>query len=343
MSGQRPRLVPGGLSPSGLGMLCAIAWCLTPALAASRLLSDAGKTSDALDSEIRETVYASISPADAKGFLLFNQWQGARREFPQSLEHYRATARVRPSRELRAIVLQPLGDFGREETRVLESLREYTAIFFQLPARLEKAIPLEVPGKELYRNVALGHRHGIYDKQYDGDRVLTELLAPRLPADALLYLGISTADLYCSELNYVFGVAGFDKRVGVYSLCRYYPEFWGLPPGAGDDVKGLRRACKILNHETGHMLGLHHCVFYRCSMNYSNSLQELDDTPIHYCPVCHRKLMWNLGFDPVKRYMALRDFYERHGMSAEAEWLAVRIPRWKTVAAQEDLKKVQDE
>ena len=91
-----------------------------------------------------------------------------------------------------------------------------------------------------------------------------------------------------------------EKKVGVYSLCRYYPEFWGGKSKAEDEVTGLRRACKVLNHETGHMFGITHCVFYHCSMNGSNSLSETDTAPIHFCPVCQRKLSWNIGFAPLK-------------------------------------------
>jgi len=325
----------------------------------------------ALELEIREKVCASISPEDAKGFRPLPAWAESQApdgrrpasvpaEFPQSLELYRAAVRVRPAHELRTIALQPLGDFSSEQMRVLELLREYAAIFFQLPARLEKPVPLgpartdnQTPNSReplpasvptgLYRNLPLGHRHGAYDKQYNGDRVMTELLAPRLPAGVLLYFGVTQADLYCGDLNYVFGVASLDKRVGVYSLARYYPEFWGLPRSEGDELRGLRRACKVLNHEAGHMFGLRHCVFYGCSMNYSNTLQDLDGTPMHYCPVCHRKLMWNISFDPLKRYAELRGFYQRNGLTAEAAWLTERIQHWKTVAAQEALAKVDDE
>ena len=339
-------------------------------------VSGAESADKALEREIIDKAHASILPEDAKGFLPLSRagvggpeatGPGAPEasEFPQSLEVYQAAVRVRPTPELRTIVLQPLGEFNREQMEVLELLREYAAIFFQQPARLEKPIPLELPAGDmtrspavwksvpkprecprkdpLVRNVPLGQRHGTYDRQYNGDRVIFELLAPRLPRDTLLYLGVTMADLYCGEGQYVFGVASLDQRVGVLSLCRYYPEFWGSTAREGDEHRGLRRACKILNHETGHMFGLRHCVFYRCAMNYSNSLQELDGTPIHYCPICHRKLMWNTGFDPFKRYAALREFYQRNGLTAEAAWLAGRLQRWKTVAAQENLKKIKDE
>ena len=103
------------------------------------------------------------------------------------------------------------------------------------------------------------------------------------------------ADLWSDNLNYVFGVGSFERRVGVYSLCRYFPAFWKAKPRPGDEQRGLRRACQVLNHETGHMFGLMHCVLYKCSMNGSNSLADADSAPLEYCPVCHQKLLWNIG------------------------------------------------
>lgn len=332
------------LFPHRIPLLFAMAACATPVWGASRLGGDPAKPEEAWEQELKDKVYACILPEDAKGFrLLPSNLAAAQREKPQSLGNYRAGVRIRPTQERRTIVLQPLGEYSEREMKVLELLCEYTAIFFQLPARIEKPTPLELPGKRLHRIVPIGNRHGTYDKQYNGDTVMMELLAPRLPDDALLYLGVTMADLYCEQLSYVFGVASLEKRVGVYSLCRYYPEFWGQRRSEGDDVKGLRLACKVLNHETGHIFGLRHCVFYRCSMNYSNSLAEADATPIHYCPVCHRKLLWNIGFEALRRYTALQEFYQRNGLAQEAEWLAGRIQRWKHVAAAEEAKKAQEE
>ena len=327
-------------------LLLLLAGCALPACAASRAQTDAAPADDSLEREIREKVYASVLPDDAKGFQLMatpRQWAGMRQEAPQSLEQYRAAVRVRPTDERRTIVLQPLGEFTGEQAKVLELLREYAATFFQLPARLEKPIALEVPGAQLHKIVPINNRHGTYDRQYNGDRVMLELLAPKLSADAVVYLGVTMADLYSGRTKFVFGVASLDKRVGVFSLCRYYPEFEGLERGRSGNVSILRRACKVLNHETGHMFGLRHCTFYRCSMNYSDSLPEADDTPIHECPVCHRKLLWNIGFEPLKRFAALKDFYQRLGLTAEAEWLAGRTQRWKSVTAAEDAKKAGEE
>jgi archaemetzincin len=316
--------------------------------AAARFRTEATKEDEPWEEALKQSVFSSLPADDTKGFQYLSppkpgEWLSIYTETPQSIEKYQASVQVRPTDERRTIVLQPLGTFNDEQAKLLDAMRDYAALFFQLPVRLERPLPIEAEGKVLYKNVPLGNRHGKYDKQYNADRIMLDLLAPRLPKDALVYLGITMEDLYAGDLRYVFGVATLSKRVGVYSLCRYFPEFWGLPRSDGDDVRGLRRACKVLNHETGHMFNLRHCVFYRCSMNGSNSLTETDAAPIHYCPVCHRKLQWNIGFDPAKRYGDLREFYQTHGMNEEAEWIAGRLKRWNAVAAEESLKKIKDE
>ena len=301
------------------------------------------------DEEIKRHVYASILPEDAKDFVKMGppqqgEWLARFREEPQSLEKYKFTVRIRPTPQRRTIVLQPLiepgvAERGAEEKKFLEALREYCEVFFQLPARVAEPLELAVERMELKRNLPIGHRHGIYGCQYDADKILDHLLFKKLPEDAVAYLGITMADLWSGDLNYVFGLGSMDRRVGVYSLCRYFPEFWGRTREAGDEELALRRACKVLNHETGHIFGLGHCVFYHCSMNGSNSLAETDLAPIHFCPVCHRKLQWNIGFDPLKRYEALQSFYQKHKLAQDAAWLATRIQNWKLTAAREKVAK----
>jgi archaemetzincin len=128
------------------------------------------------------------------------------------------------------------------------------------------------------------------------------------------YLGVTGADVYAGDMNFLFGLGSFRERAGVYSLTRYYPQFWNQPGTEKAHKLTLRRACQVLNHEAGHMLGLMHCVLYKCSMNGSNSLMDADATPIEPCPVCHRKLAWNLNWDEAKRNRELTAFYRKYGL-----------------------------
>ena len=89
--------------------------------------------------QIKERVYATIDPEDEKGFERMpvpkaGEWLHMFSERAQPLEKYRLQARVRPTPKRRTIVLQPLGAFTEEQTRLVESMREYAEAFFQLPA-----------------------------------------------------------------------------------------------------------------------------------------------------------------------------------------------------------------
>lgn len=285
---------------------------------------------------MKREVYASIPADDAIGFTRLDPahpggWLLINREALQPLWLYQRQA-PRPTASCRTIVLQPLGTMTAAQKQLVDDLREYTSIFFQLPARVAKPLALDVPSTWVRGKLTNGTGRG---QQYDADSLVFDFLAPRKPADAVAYLGMTMSDLWSGESNFVFGIGSPTHHAGVYSLCRYYPEFWGHPPRPGEDTQALRRACKVLNHEVGHIFGLGHCVFYHCSMNGSNSLGEADATPIDYCPLCHRKLLWNIGCDGVKRYAGLLAFYRRHGMTAEATWTAGRLQRWQKIAARE--------
>ena len=42
-----------------------------------------------------------------------------------------------------------------------------------------------------------------------------------------------------------------------------------------------------------------HCTAHSCLMNGSNHREEKDRRPTNLCPVCLRKLCWNLQVEPV--------------------------------------------
>jgi archaemetzincin len=148
----------------------------------------------------------------------------------------------------------------------------------------------------------------------------------RLPKDGFALLGVTMTDLYPDpSWNFVFGQASPQGHVGVYSFARYDPRFYGEALSAGSRKLMLRRSCKVLAHETSHMFGIDHCVWYRCLMNGSNHLAESDARPLHLCPVDLRKLQWSIGFDVVERYRRLRDFQHQAEFDDEVRWLDKRI------------------
>jgi archaemetzincin len=229
-------------------------------------------------------------------------WLYAFREAGQTLDEYARGAVNRRTPTRQTLHLQPFSDLRRDQQRVLEPLREHTALFFDTKVKVLPARQPEAGWLNARR------------RQSNAD-VIVERLARQVPADSLGLFGLMGGDLYGLDLNYVFGEALLERRAGVYSLHRY----------GGEPTMLLLRSLKLSAHELGHMFGVQHCVFYRCVMNGCNSLSEMDRSPLHLCPVCLAKLQWNLRFDVAKRYRQLALFYRRQGLWPEARFAEARV------------------
>jgi archaemetzincin len=250
-----------------------------------------------------------------------SDWLAVHREPGQTFDDFRRSQPNRPDTRRRIIYLQPVGDFRAQQSPSLEMLRQYAADFFQMEVKALAPISISASGVTSRTNSMTGRR-----------QVLTggvlHWLQGRLPGDAFCLLGITMEDLYPEpSWNFVFGQASLNERVGVYSFARYDPAFYGEPRGKDYPALLLRRSMKVLTHETGHMFGLTHCVYFNCVMNGSNHLQESDRRPLHVCPVCLRKLQFSVGFDVVKRYEALAQFDRQAGLEDEAAWVDRRLEK----------------
>ncbi|HYF00785.1 MAG TPA: archaemetzincin [Planctomycetota bacterium] len=233
------------------------------------------------------------------------EWLHHFKEEPQTADHYRASCANRRSKDRSVFYLQPLGDVGDRHGETLDRMRAYAEAFFGVPARRLDPIPLFPEAHQPSRD------------QHNASMIIARL-ADRVPADALVYAGITDADLFSPGLRFVFGQGSLQNRCGVYSLKRY---------ATPDPALFLRRALKLMSHEAGHILSIGHCVFFRCVMQGANHLEEDDGHPMHLCPVDLEKLCWNTGVDPRARYERLGAFYRAAGLEAEAAWVDARLPK----------------
>lgn len=237
-------------------------------------------------------------------------WLWEHDEPGQTFDAYRASHPVRKGPRWHTIHVCLVGDFTVEERQVLDVTRDYLALFFDSPIHRGRDIPLaDVPAHGRRR-----HPDG-EDEQLLTSYLLNEVLGPTLPDDALAYLAFTGCDLWPGEgWNFVFGEASSALRSGIWSLYR------NGDPSEGPDAFRLclRRTLSTAAHETGHILGMEHCTAYECLMNGCNSMDESDRQPLHLCPVCLRKLCWNLQAEPLPYLERLATFCGRYGL-AEAE------------------------
>jgi archaemetzincin len=258
-------------------------------------------------------------------------WLAVHRETGQRFDEFVKSKPNRADKIRRKIYLQPLGEFPEGQIPLAERLREYAGAFFVMQVEV-------LPGLTLSgENITTRTNQYTRNRQILTGDVLA-ILKRNIPSDAFCVLAVTMEDLYPEpSWNFVFGQASLRERVGVYSFARYDPAFYGQKRGKDYEKVLLRRSCKVLAHETGHMFGLKHCIYFKCSLNGSNHLKESDSRPMHLCPVCLRKLQYSIGFDVVNRYRNLLQFYRpaeplahrgwKVGFEEEAQWIIKRL-RW---------------
>jgi archaemetzincin len=238
-------------------------------------------------------------------------WLAEHREKGQTFRQYLAADPVRRDRELTTIYLCLIGTLDSAQRTVLDRTHEYLGLFFDAPVQVHRTVPItDIPDHAQRKHPEWG------DSQLLSTFILDDLLLPDRPDDALAYLALTARDLWPGAgWNFVFGEANLRDRVGVWSIYRN-----GHPAKSATAFRRcLRRTVMTAAHETGHILTMHHCTAFRCLMNGSNHQEERDSRPLNPCPVCLRKLCWNLQVEPVAYLRRLGAFCRAQGFE-EAEW-----------------------
>jgi len=162
-------------------------------------------------------------------------------------------------------------------------------------------------------------------------------------------LAVTLEDIYPGdEWNYVFGQARPLERIGVFSFARHSPMFYqgvhatevGCKLTPELMLNWLRTCRHTMVHETCHMLGILHCVYWHCLMNGNNGPHDSNGSTGFLCPVCLRKLMHALsalcGSESAllidKRYanlqVVLQELADSVGSAALVTPSLVRDLRW---------------
>ncbi len=124
--------------------------------------------------------------------------------------------------------------------------------------------------------------------QYNAERLLAKLrqvhpLPPGGPVKG--YLGITEADLFARDYNYLFGWGGLGH--GVISYHRYTAAFNDAPPNR---PKLLERTVKQAISTTFYILDVPRCTSPACVRAYPHDLVEHDQKPMDLCHDCQRAL-----------------------------------------------------
>ena len=270
----------------------------------------------------REQTYAAVeqklTPLAAKlEKPLPGEWLHEHKEAGQTFAQYLQGRPVRRSAKLKRIYVCLLGNFSEKQMAVLDRTRAYLALFYQTPVEILNRVAVkDVPDKAKRVHPSWG------DSQILSTWVLNELLKPKVPEDALAYLAFTSSDLWPGEnWNFVYGQANLRDRTGVWSIYR------NGNPAESEEAFALclRRTMHTASHETGHILTISHCTAFECNMNGVNHQAEADSKPLHLCPVCLRKVCWNLQADPKPYLSKLLTFCQENGLQDEVEWYAQAI------------------
>lgn len=214
--------------------------------------------------------------------------------------------RCEPHGHVNVIELVPIGSFDHPSAPSLPLLTRFLSIFFGCTCRVGKRLKV--------KHVMHDARRGDEDQlQLLVGSVFEALGRRKTTRDVLCKVAVTMIDLYPKEdWNFVFGMARAMDAVGVFSFARYtrgdsFPVAWkGCSDRAVAEYEGewssssavsamriddedisatkirssvLYRSAKVLAHETGHLFGIRHCIYYECLMCGCNHLKEFDKRP----------------------------------------------------------------
>lgn len=230
-----------------------------------------------------------------------------------------------------------IGDFKNSNLK-FSDLIEYSEVFFGknsiklMPKRIKIIISNSNYVSAQYENVTKklvsrfkNNRHQIQAQSF------YRLLKRIKPVDSAGLIAFTDYDLYCEESDlFVAGLCDGQMRVGVFSCYRYNPslqfsdEKWFESKLVKTKLERrklynllLTRSCKLLAHETCHLLGIDHCVYFDCCMNGSGHLDEDFRQSMFLCPIDLKKLWIIYKFDVNKRFLEILDFFKKHNCEEE--------------------------
>ncbi|CAE7709804.1 Ank3 [Symbiodinium necroappetens] len=310
-------------------------------------ISAAGKVEEEVDPITRFACSPNFEFFKPLGKPRRGDWLAEKKETGQTYTTYsrRMKPPMTPTKHTDTILLVPIGHSFSEGIAVkfLSYLIDYCTAFFvgMTVDVLDKPLSLAKMRKRM--NDFMHEQYLIADLF---DALHSETRSHR---KAYCRLGITMEDIYPGEeWNYVFGQAKPMERVGVFSFARHSPFFYNglhasqVKESASHEQQAvwLRACMRTMVHETCHMFGILHCVYFHCVMNGSNGPHDSAGRSSFMCPVCLRKLLLALSYAPavtgvLPRYQAILQVLERlladfadpsmEEVMSDISWLQKRI------------------
>jgi archaemetzincin len=274
-------------------------------------------------------------------------WLAQFNERPQSCDQFLTNTPVSTSEigHTRFIYYIQIGEFESNSIE-FQDLIDYSRCFFNknsvrfMPIKVD--IHIDKSTSRMFKLTAVcGDLSASLKFRHDSKSGHVQILAQSMHTflnrlkkpDTYCLIGFTGFDLYTDETDlFIAGLCEPYKRVGVFSFFRYNPRL-KFSEETWHDVKSqklsltsdksvlLARSCKLLVHETCHLLGFEHCVYMDCCMNGSGHLAEDFRQSMFLCPIDLKKLAHIIEFDMKERYERMRTFFEKHLLESETKWL----------------------
>lgn len=264
-------------------------------------------------------------------------WLSERKEDGQSVNSFNRRSVKNWIRDVDKdeILLQPIGQYDEDvDAPALTSLAQFLSCFLQCKVRIASTVPIESVNKTgfVYNPSSMTHQLLCSDAF---DFLLSRTYRKSISRHTVAVVAVTMQDITPGEeWNYVFGQARAFDGVGIFSFARYHPHFYNddtadikLSDIQKDAI--LQKACKTLAHETGHIVGMKHCIYYHCLMNGNNGGENV---PMELCPICLQKLcLANHSIDVVERYKQLSQLYTQWEWTTQAVFANRRYEMLSTI------------
>jgi len=159
-----------------------------------------------------------------------------------------------------------------------EDLAEEAKLLRVLKTLMGDAGPERIVEFESYLEQSRGK-----DPQWDANQLQEVLFRAVKPyrRKNVAYLGMTFADIYAKDFNFLFGWA--DRQGGVMSYRRFTADFNDEIPNQDRLIKRTLMQCLS---STGHIYGIKRCTNPTCARAYPNSLPEHDAKKGTLCAQC---------------------------------------------------------